>query len=91
MRQRISMNFTFCPLNSHASKEYIKKKLAVAGCHLELFTPKALDLIHSYSNGTTMIIDSICTAALQIANAQKVDTINTDIIDTAFNEVSISL
>ena len=38
-----------------------------------------------------MIIDSICTAALQIANAQKVDTINTDIIDTAFYEVSFSL
>ena len=41
MRQRISMNFTFGPLNSEACKEYMKKKLAVSGCHLELFTQNA--------------------------------------------------
>ena len=85
------MKYTFGPLDNETCKEYIKKKLVDAGCHLELFTPNALDSIHSYSNGTPRIIDSICSAALQIANAQKVDTINSEVIDAAFNEVSISL
>ena len=91
MRQRITMNYTVGLLDNETCKEYIKKKLGDAGCHLELFTPNALDSIHSYSNGTPRIIDSICSAALQIANAQKVDTINSEVIDAAFNEVSISL
>ncbi len=63
MRQRITMNYTFGPLDNETCKEYIKKKLVDAGCHLELFTPNALDSIHSYSNGTPRIIDSICSAA----------------------------
>lgn len=91
MKQRISMNYTVSQYSHEETIDYVQFKLKSAGCKVEVFTPNALDKIYSLSNGTPRIIDSICTTALQIGNNSNAEFINSDVIDSAYEEIAISI
>lgn len=75
LKQRVSLRYHMQPLNKEDTKEYIKKRLRIAGTFdTSIFTSKAHHQIYKYSKGIPRLINIICDNALLIgyANEQKV-------------------
>ena len=65
MKQRVSLRYHLQPLNQEETKEFIGKRLRVAGiADPHLFTPKALKEIYRYSKGIPRLINIVCDNAL---------------------------
>ncbi len=75
LKQRVSLRYHMQPLNKEEMKDYIKKRLRIAGAvQTSIFTPKALEEIYKYSKGIPRLINIVCDNALLIgyANGQKI-------------------
>ena len=64
LRQRINLRYHLPPLSSQETKEYIEKRLRVAGAKEPIFTDKALKEIYSRSGGIPRLINILCDNAL---------------------------
>src|SRR5690606_10935697 len=62
--QRITARYHLVPLSRAETADYIRHRLAVAGCTQELFTAGALRLIYRYSGGVPRLINKCCDRAL---------------------------
>jgi general secretion pathway protein A len=75
LKQRVSLRYHMQPLNKEETKEYIQKRLRIAGTFdTSIFTSKAHRQIYQYSKGIPRLINILCDNALLIgyANEQKV-------------------
>lgn len=64
-KQRIAVYYHITALNQEETQGYIFHRLSLAssnGC--DIFTPKAIDLIYTYSQGIPRIINLVCDSAL---------------------------
>lgn len=89
LRQRIIMNYTIEELNKIETQEYIKNKLAGAGCHNEVFDRQAYESIINASNGIPRIINKICNSCLLLGNNENKNIIDSDIVLKAVNDIEI--
>ena len=81
LKQRISVRYRLQPLNPEEVKEYIKRRLRVAGAkNTYLFTPQALKKIYQYSKGIPRLINIVCDNALVYGYANEKQVIDNDII-----------
>lgn len=65
LKQRVSLRYHLKPLNGDETKEFIKKRLRIAGTHDSgIFTPKALNEIYRFSKGIPRLINVVCDNAL---------------------------
>ena len=64
LRQRINLRYHLPPLSREETKEYIEKRLRVAGAKEPIFTDKALKEIYSRSGGIPRLINILCDNAL---------------------------
>ena len=64
LRQRINLRYYLPPLSREETKEYIEKRLRVAGAKEPIFTEKALNEIYSRSGGIPRLINILCDNAL---------------------------
>jgi len=65
LKQRVSLRYHLQTLNKEETRNYIKKRLRIAGAaDPNFFTPKALNKIYSYSNGIPRLINIVCDNAL---------------------------
>lgn len=81
LKQRISVRYRLQPLNPKEVKEYIKRRLRVAGAkNTYLFTPDALKRIYQYSKGIPRLINIVCDNALVNGYASEKQVIGDDII-----------
>ncbi len=65
LRQRISVRYYLKPLNRKETKEYIEKRLKVAGARdVNLFDEGAVREVHRRSNGIPRLINVLCDNAL---------------------------
>ncbi len=88
LKQRVSLRYHLHPLDKEEMKEYIKKRLKIAGAlYVSIFTPKALEEIYKYSKGIPRLVNIVCDNALLIGygNGQKI------IGDSIIREVTQSL
>ncbi|MDR0300251.1 MAG: AAA family ATPase [Streptococcaceae bacterium] len=90
LRQRITMNYSLNNLNQEDSKIYIKTRLQAAGAPETIFDEQAIKSITNASNGIPRIINKICDMCLRIGDAQKIETIDSEIILMAVNEIELS-
>ena len=75
LKQRVSLRHRIQPLNREETREYIKKRLKIAGAvHPNYFSPNAVRAIHRYSKGIPRLINVLCDNALLLGYAtdQKV-------------------
>lgn len=81
LQQRVAVR---CQLDAFSEKEaaaYIRHRMMVAGCFLQIFSNDAVRAIHRYSGGTPKLIDLICDHALMRGFFEGVRTIDGKIID----------
>ena len=64
LRQRINLRFHLPPLSAKETKEYVEKRLRVAGAKGPIFTETAIKEIFSKSKGTPRLINILCDNAL---------------------------
>jgi general secretion pathway protein A len=88
LKQRVSLRYHLQPLNQEETKEFIKKRLKVAGVSdPHLFTPKALKEIYRYSKGVPRLINIVCDNALLTGYATDQKVIGLKIIQEVANHL----
>lgn len=72
------------PLATAETRDYIRHRLATAGCRNDLFTDVALERVWSHSGGIPRNINSLCMNAMLLAFSQRFRRIDHSLIeDTA--------
>lgn len=74
--QRIAIKCHLEPLTAEETKEYVNRRLEVAGRSEPLFSDDALNLIHQATGGIPRRINHICDACLMTGFARKKDLID---------------
>ncbi len=87
LRQRINLRYHLRPLNFKETREYIEKRLRVAGATEPIFTDKAIKEIYRRSGGIPRLINILCDNAL--LNGFALDQKRVD--EKSVREVSIDL
>jgi general secretion pathway protein A len=64
LRQRINLRYHLSPLPEKETKEYIEKRLRIAGAKESIFTEKAIKTIYLRSGGIPRLINILCDNAL---------------------------
>ncbi len=64
LRQRINLRYHLLPLSEKETREYITKRLRIAGAKEPIFTGKAMKEIYLESGGIPRLINIICDNAL---------------------------
>lgn len=81
LKQRVILRYHLQPLNKEETKEYIKKRLKIAGAvDPYLFSPKALNKIYKYSKGIPRLINVVCDNALLTGYAYDQKVIDESVI-----------
>jgi general secretion pathway protein A len=64
LKQRINLRYHLLPLTEKETKEYIGKRLRIAGAKESIFTERAIKRIYSKSGGIPRLINILCDNAL---------------------------
>ena len=64
LRQRINLRYHLVPLSEKETKEYIGKRMRIAGAKEPIFTEKAIKEIYLKSGGIPRLINILCDSAL---------------------------
>jgi general secretion pathway protein A len=64
LRQRINLRYHLAPLSEKETKEYIGKRLRIAGAKGPIFSEKAIKQIYLKSGGIPRLINILCDNAL---------------------------
>jgi type II secretory pathway predicted ATPase ExeA/outer membrane protein OmpA-like peptidoglycan-associated protein len=84
LRQRVSMIARMTPFAMAATRDYVRHRLATAGCRSDLFTDVALQRVWSHSEGIPRNINTLCMNAMLLAFSQSSRRIDHSLIeDTA--------
>jgi general secretion pathway protein A len=83
--QRVRLRFHIGPLDRREMREYIERRLAVAGSHeRSLFAEDSFDVIYRFSGGIPRLINTLCDTALLCAFADGKNSVAAvDVISAA--------
>ena len=100
LAQRITARYHLEPLNAADTREYVRYRLAVAGCTTQLFSQGALSAIYRFTRGVPRLINVICDRCLLGAYTSNAKKISTSIVRNAgaggagrflFSKISVAL
>jgi general secretion pathway protein A len=84
LKQRVAIRVQLEPLNVEETREYIVRRLQIAGAnsHAELVFPaETISAIYQHSRGIPRLINTICDNALLTAYAKNLRVVNPSIVD----------
>ena len=81
--QRVSIRYELKPLTREETSAYIAHRLTIAGGGIVSFAPKALDLVHRYTNGIPRLINLVCDRALLGGYSARTRRITPDMVAAA--------
>jgi len=88
LKQRISLRYHMQPLNKEETREYIKKRMRMAGTvDPDIFTLKAVKVIYEYSKGIPRLINIVCDNALLAGYAADQKVIGKNIVHEVINSL----
>ncbi len=91
LKQRIALRHHLQPLNLSECKDYIQRRLEVAGGSLSLFTSEALEVIHQYAEGIPRIVNILCDNGLLTAYALRKAAVERDMIAEIARDLQLSV
>jgi type II secretory pathway predicted ATPase ExeA/tetratricopeptide (TPR) repeat protein len=89
LRQRVTL---FCEIQALSEKEtplYVEYRLKVSGLREQLFTSRAMQMIHTFSQGNPRLINILCDRAMRIGYMKKHKKIDMDIIIECARDMKI--
>ena len=90
LKQRVMLRHHLRALSLQECCEYVSNRLKVAGGDRQIFTPNALESIHTYSGGIPRIMNVLCDNALLTGYALGRKEIDTGIIREVAEDLSIT-
>jgi type II secretory pathway predicted ATPase ExeA len=88
LMQRVRLRFHIGALTVEDTQAYIQHRLSVAGAgDNDIFTARAIPLIHEYTGGRPRLINILCDYALTTAFIEQQTVISDDIVNTAVDEL----
>jgi general secretion pathway protein A len=82
--QRVSIRYELKPLTREETSAYIAHRLTIAGGGAVVsFAPKALDLVHKYSDGIPRLINLLCDRALLGGYSARTNRITPEMVAAA--------
>jgi general secretion pathway protein A len=90
LKQRVMLRHHLRALSLQECCEYVSNRLKVAGGDRTIFTPNALESIHSYSGGVPRVVNVLCDNALLTGYALGRKEIDTGIIREVAEDLNIT-
>jgi len=88
--QRISIRYQLRPLNRDEVAAYVSHRLTVAGGSASVtFQPKALDLVHSRTQGLPRLINLVCDRSLLAAYSARTNRVSADMVYQAAENLEL--
>ncbi len=88
LSQRITVRYHLRPMDFEDTREYIKHRLAVAGCrHPDLFSAAAVKKVFRQSRGYPRVINVLCDRALLVGYTDNSRQITPAMVATAIAEL----
>lgn len=93
LKQRIALRCHLDPLNGHETKEYMNRRLKIAGAigASEIFSVPAIDAVFHHSRGIPRLINTICENALLSGYARHAPTITSEIIEAVARDLRLGV
>lgn len=92
LKQRIALRAQLGPLDASDAREYIEKRLHIAGPDLkgeEIFPPETIHSVFLHSKGLPRLINTICENSLIVAYARQVHTVSPEIVEEVAREFNL--
>ncbi len=89
--QRVSIRYELKPLTCEETSAYIAHRLTIAGGGIVSFTPRALDLVHRYTNGIPRLINLVCDRALLGGYSARTSRITPDMVAAAAQGLDLAM
>jgi general secretion pathway protein A len=90
LKQRVMLRHHLRALSLQECCEYVQNRLKVAGGNRQIFTPNALETIHSYSGGIPRVVNVLCDNALLTGYALGRKEIDPGVIREVAEDLSIA-
>jgi general secretion pathway protein A len=88
--QRVSIRYELKPLTREETAAYIAHRLTIAGGGAAVsFAPRALDLVHQYTDGIPRLINLLCDRALLGGYSARTNRITPEIVTAAAKGVDL--
>lgn len=87
--QRIKVNYSFRGLTESEALSYISDRMELAGSSAKVFDESAMLAAYSSCNGSLRQLNSILTKSLMLGAQNEATSINTDMILSAVNDISL--
>lgn len=93
LKQRISLRCHLDPLTAHETREYMNRRLKIAGAAgaREIFSGPAIEAVFRHSRGIPRLVNTICENALLSGYAMHAPTITSEIIDAAARDLRLGV
>ena len=89
LRQRIVINYNMQGLNAEEVVDYAKDRMRICGVSREVFEAAALEAASGYCSGSIRTLNTLLHRALIIGCEQKRDTVGTEVVMDAANEIDL--
>ncbi len=89
LKQRIALRAQLAPLDAADTREYIEKRLQIAGADLRtepIFPEETVAAVYKHSKGLPRLINTICENALIVAYARQLQTVSSEIVEDVSRE-----
>lgn len=94
LKQRIALRAQLAPLDQDETREYIEKRLQIAGAELEgdpIFPVETKAVVYQHSKGLPRLINTICENALITAYSRQIRSVTPEIIHDVAREFRINV
>lgn len=89
VRQRLTLKVELAPLTEPETAEYIHHRLTIAGSEAELFTARAIQIIHRYAQGIPRLINIICDHAMVAGSVQGKRTLDHKVVEGCLQRLNL--
>lgn len=93
LKQRIALRCHLDPLTMHETKEYMSRRLKIAGAPgaCEIFSGPAIESVFRHSRGIPRLVNTICENALLSGYAKHALTITSEIIEAVARDLRLGV
>jgi general secretion pathway protein A len=90
LKQRVALRYHLSPLTLAEVKEYIAKRLEIAGGRAEIFPVKTIHAVHAYSGGIPRLVNILCDNGMLTAYALGKHSVEVGMIEETARDLNLT-
>jgi len=91
LKQRVALRYNLSPLSLAECKEYMAKRLEIAGGNPSIFPDKTVETVHVYSGGIPRLINILCDNGLLAAYAAGAGSVAVAMIEDVARDLNLAV